>query len=128
MLQVKFPTELIDLEIEDGMIPLDLTGRLAFEHIEGKVISSTVATKAYLNLIKDVTSRSYVPNGSDPVQYFQEMKRDQLSAAVVKTGLIDDAFLILCAQYAFMESGHDKEHISVIDVGWATTDAAFETA
>ena len=27
-----------------------------------------------------------------------------------------------------MESSHDKEHISAIDVGWATTDAAYETA
>ena len=55
------------------------------------------------------------------------MKRDQLSAAIVKSGMIDDVFIILCAQYAFMQSGHDKEHISAIDVGWATGDAAYET-
>lgn len=54
------------------------------------------------------------------------MKRDQLSAAVVKSGMIDDTFIILCAQHAFMESGHDKEHICAIDIGWETADAAFE--
>ena len=117
VLQVKFPTGLTDLEIEEGMLPLDLIGRLAFKRIEGKVISSIVATKAYLDLVKAITSRTYVPNGSGPVQYFQEMKRDQLSAAVVKSGLIDDALIILCAHYAFMESGHDNEHICAIDVG-----------
>jgi len=79
------------------MLPLDLTGRMAFEHIEAKVISTIVATKAYLDLVKDVTKRIYVPNGSGPVQYFQEIKRDQLSATIVKTGLIDDAFITLCA-------------------------------
>ena len=41
--------------------------------------------------------------------------------------MIDDAFIILFAQYAFMQSGQDKEHISTIDVGWAIADAAFET-
>ena len=56
------------------------------------------------------------------------MKRDQLSATIVKTGLIDDAFIILCAQYAFMESGHDKEHIRTIDVEWEAIDATFKTA
>jgi len=92
VLQVKFPTGLTDLEIEEGMLPLGL---------------GTMATKAYLDLVKS--------------------KRDQLSAAVVKSGLIDDAFIILCAQYAFMESGHYKEYICAIDVGWATADAAYET-
>jgi len=56
VLQLKFPTGLTDLEIEEGMLPLDLTGRLAFKRIERKVISSTVATKAYLDLVKSVTS------------------------------------------------------------------------
>ena len=69
----KVPNGLTDLEIEDGMLPLDLTGRLAFEHIEGKVISSIVATKAYLDLAKDVTNRLYVPSGNGPVQYFQDI-------------------------------------------------------
>ena len=55
------------------------------------------------------------------------MKRDQLSAAVVKSGLITDEFIILCAQHAFMESGHVKENTYLIDVGWATADTAFET-
>ena len=50
-----------------------------------------------------------------------------MSAAVGEYGLIDDTFIIICAQYAFMQSGHDKEHISTIDVGWATSDAAFKT-
>jgi len=109
------------------MLPLTLTGRLAIEHIERKVISSTVATKAYLNLVKDVTNRPYVPNGRGPVQHFQDMKCDQLSAAVVKSGLITDEFIILCAHHAFMEIGHVKENICSIDVGWATADAAFET-
>ena len=54
------------------------------------------------------------------------MKRDQLIAAIVKSGLIDDVFIILCTQYAFMQSGHSKEHISAIDVGWATADNAYE--
>jgi len=88
VLQLKFPNGLADLEIEDGMLPLDLTGRLAFEHIEGKVISSHTATKAYQNLVKDIANRLYVPNGNGPMQYFQEMKRDQLSAAIVKGGVI----------------------------------------
>ena len=66
-LQVKFPTGLTDFEIEDRMLPLDLTGRLAFKHIEGKGIPSTVATKAYLDLVKDVTNRIYVPNRSGSV-------------------------------------------------------------
>ena len=83
--------------------------------------------KAYIDLVKDVTSRLDVPNGNGPIQYFQEMKRDQLSAAVDKSGMIDDAFIILCAQHTFMQSGHDKEHIGTIDVGWSTADAAFET-
>ena len=43
VLQVKFPTCLTDLEIEDGMLPLNLNGRLVFEHIDRKFISSTVA-------------------------------------------------------------------------------------
>ena len=107
MLQVKFPTGLTDLEIEEGMLPLTLTGRLAFEHIDRKVTSSAVATKAYLNLAKAVTTRTYVPNGSGPVHYLQEMKRDQLSTAVVKAAMIDEVVIILYAQYAFMESGHD---------------------
>ena len=51
-----------------------------------------------------------------------------MSATIVKTGLIDDAFIILCAQYAFMESDHDKEHIRTIDVEWETIDATFKTA
>ena len=127
VLQVKFPTVLTDLKIEEGMLPLTLTGRSAFELIERKVTSSAVATKTYLNLVKAVTTRAYVPNGSGPVQYVQEMKRDQLSAAVDKSGMIDDAFIILCAQHTFMQSGHDKEHIGTIDVGWSTADAAFET-
>ena len=67
-----------------------------------------------------------MPNGNGPIQYFQEIKRDQLSAAVVKTGVIDDAFIMICLQYAFMESGHDKELICVIDVEWAILDTAFE--
>ena len=67
VLQVKFPTGLTDLEIEEGMLPLTLNGRLAIEHIERKVISSTVATKSYLHLVKDVTTRPYVPNGSETV-------------------------------------------------------------
>ena len=61
VLQVKFPTGLTDLEIEEGMLPLDLIGRLAFKRIEGKVISSIVATKACLDLVKDVTNGLYVP-------------------------------------------------------------------
>ena len=73
--------------------------------------------KAYIDLVKDVTSRLDVPNGNGPIQYFQEMKRDQLSAAVVKIGVIDDEFIILCAQCA----------IRVIDVAWATIDTTFET-
>jgi len=88
---IKFPNGLADFEIEDEMLPL------AFEHIECKVISSIVATKAYLDLVKGVTNRLYVPNGNGPIQYFQEMKRDQLSAAIVKGGVIDDVFIILCA-------------------------------
>jgi len=64
VLQVKFPTGLTDLEFEEGMLPLTLTGRLSIEHIGRKVISSTVATKEYLHLVKDVTNRAYVPNGS----------------------------------------------------------------
>ena len=40
--------------------------------------------------------------------------------------MIDDAFIILYAQYVFMEIGHDKEHICPIDVGWATADAAYD--
>ena len=46
VLQVQFPTGLTDLEIEEGMLPLTLTGRSAFEHIERKVTSSAMATKA----------------------------------------------------------------------------------
>ena len=46
MLQVKFSTGL------EGMLPLDLTGRTAFEHIEAKVIPTIVATKAYLDLVQ----------------------------------------------------------------------------
>ena len=85
-----------------------------------------MATKAYLNLVKAVTTRTYVANGSGPVQYFQEMKRDQLSTAVVIAGMVDDEFIILCAQYDFMESGHDKENVCAIDVGWARANSAFE--
>ena len=66
VLQIKFPTGLTDLEIEDGMLPLSLTGRIAFDHIEKKVISHVVSTKAYLELVKDVTGRTYEPNGSGP--------------------------------------------------------------
>ena len=84
VLQVKFPTGLTDLEIEDGMLPLDLTRRVAFDHIEGKVISSIVATKAYLDLVKDITNRLYVPSGNGQIHYFQDMKRDRLSAAIIK--------------------------------------------
>ena len=116
VLQVKFPPGLTDLEIEEGMLPLTLTGWLAIEHIERKVISSTMATKAYLHLVEDFTNRPYVPNGSGSVQYFQDMKRDQLSATVVKTGLITDEFIILYAQHAFMESGHVNENFCSIDV------------
>ena len=66
VLQIKFPTGMTDLEIEDGMLPLSLTGRIAFDHIEKKVISHVVSTKAYLELVKDVTGRTYEPNGSGP--------------------------------------------------------------
>lgn len=56
------------------------------------------------------------------------MEVDPLSATIVKAGLIDDGFVILCAQYAFIERGHDKEHIRAINVDWETLDAAFMIA
>jgi len=74
VLQVKFPTGLTDLRIEEGMLPLNLTNRMAFKHIEAEVISNIVATKAYLDLVNDVTKRIYMPNGSKAVQYFHKMK------------------------------------------------------
>lgn len=74
--QVNFSNGLTDLVIEKGMLPMNLTGRLAFKHIEDKFISSIVATKAYLDQIKDVTNRLYVPNGNGPVQYFPYMTTD----------------------------------------------------
>ena len=49
-----------------------------------------------------------------------------MSAAIVKGGVIDDAFIILCTQYAFMESGHDKETIHTIGEEWATIDTNFK--
>ena len=89
---------------------MTLTGRLAFEHIECNVTSSAMTTKVYLDLVKAAKWKWISA-------IFQEMKCDQLSAAVVKIGVIDDEFIILCAQCA----------IRVIDVAWATIDTTFET-
>ena len=49
MIHTKFPNGLTELELEDGMLPLSLTGRMAFDHIEDKVMLSIVATKATEN-------------------------------------------------------------------------------
>ena len=51
-----------------------------------------------------------------------------MSAAIVKGGVIDDAFIILCTQYAFMESGHGKEKIRTIGEEWETIDTNFKNA
>ena len=51
-----------------------------------------------------------------------------MNAAIVKSGVIDDAFIILCAHYAFMESGHDKEKIHAIGEEWETIDTNFKNA
>ena len=99
---------------------MTLTGRLAFEHIECNVTSSAMTTKVYLDLVKAAKWKWISA-------IFQEMKCDQLSAAVVKSDMIDDAFIILCVQHAFMQSAHDKEHIGSMNVGWSTADNAFET-
>ena len=80
-----------------------------------------MATKAYLDLVTDVTNRPYVPNGNGPM-------KDQLSAAIVKGGVIDDAFIILCVQYAFTESSNTKERTRTIGKEWATLDTNYENA
>ena len=73
-----------------------------------------------------------MPNGSGLVQYFQEIKRDQLSTIIAKNGLIDDAFIILCARYGtplWKAATIYKEYIQAIDVEWETFfDATFKTA
>ena len=65
--------------LEDRMLPLSLTGRIAYDHIEKKVITPEVSSKAYLELVKDVTNRTYKPNGSGPELFFKAMKRDQMN-------------------------------------------------
>jgi len=107
---------------------MNLTCRSEFKHIEEKIISSIVAVKAYLDLVKDVPNQIYVPNGNGSVQHFQDMKSDQLSAAIVKGGLIDDLFIIICSPNTFPESGHEKGKMRTIGEEWATISTAYENA
>ena len=82
-----------------------------------------MSSKAYVELVRDVTNRTYTPNGSGSELFFKAMKRDQMNARIVKSGLIDDDFIMICAQTAFMDSGHPKLQIKDIDLKWATKNA-----
>ena len=46
-----------------------------------------------------------------------------MNASIVKSGLIDNDFIMICAQTAFMDSGHNKLQIKDLDVKWATKNA-----
>ena len=96
VLTVIFPHGLTDKEIDTaGMLPLSLTGRQALDHIEAKTKTDIVATGAYCKILMQRMMRKYLPNGNGSVQYFKDMKHDQVGANVLTD---DDAMVssLLC--------------------------------
>lgn len=53
-----FPNGLTDLEIDtSGVLPMSLTGRQAFDHIESKTKTDIIATEAYCKILKRMMQR-----------------------------------------------------------------------
>ena len=65
------------------------------DHIEAKTKTDIVATGAYCKILMQRMMRKYLPNGNGSVQYFKDMKHDQVGANVLTD---DDAMVssLLC--------------------------------
>jgi len=115
------------------MLPLNFTGRIAFEriafeHIETKVKTDIIATKVYCELLQDVMDRTYVPNSNGSVQYFKDMKNDQFSADILGESKISNRLIISMANHGFNTCGHGKERHAAISDEWQKLDTAYKTA
>ena len=121
-----FPNGLTDKEIDaNGMLPLSMTARIAFDHIEKKTKTDIVATKAYSQIILQMAQRKYNPNGNGSVQFMQDMKEDQFGANLLAgEASVTDGMVMTLSRQAFITSGHKVADITEDNTAWNTMDAA----
>jgi len=67
-----------------GMLLLSMTGREVMDHIEDKTMTDIVSTQAYCDLLVQMTTKVYVPNGNGALQYLKDIKQDQFGANILK--------------------------------------------
>ena len=73
-IKVVFPNGLTDLELSHaGALPIFLTARQAFDHIEKKTKTDDISTTAYCDALDRMSAMKYKPNGNGPTDYFKAM-------------------------------------------------------
>jgi len=127
-IKVIFPNGLTDLELSHtGSLPINLTTRMTFEHIEKKTKTDEISTKAYCKTVDDMSAMKYQPNANGPTDYFKAMVTSRFEAnALDKHGKISDGQLIMYAKQAFSECGHAAIHLTDVSTSWNKDDDEYE--
>ena len=118
-LKRKYPGALIGLEVQPGMLPASLTAADAIKHILEQVRTTAKADCSYGSLNLELLQMKYTPNANGSTEYFQKclMLQNQVRELNVQ-GKITDEHIMDLAKDKFLESGHDKTHISAITARW----------
>ena len=128
-IKVVFPNGLTDLELSHaGALPIFLTARQAFDHIEKKTKTDDISTTAYSDALKRMQALKYTPNGNGPTDYFKAMVTAQFEAnSLDRHGKVSDGQIIMYAKNAFSNCGHAAIHLTDVSTKWNNADEKYET-
>ena len=114
-IDLKFPGYLDKI---NGHLPEGLTPKEALKGIEIHVSDTVVAQQLGNNLIRDVLDKCYTPNQNGPREYFIEGDDDIRISHSIGAQPIPPTMVMAAAQESFMNSGHQKDKIRMINEEW----------
>ena len=122
------PNGLTDLELtHTGALPITLTARMAFDHIEGKAKTDKIATDPYCGCVDTMLGMAYLPNGNGPLKFFKAIVTAQFEAnALDDEGTISDGQLIIFSKRAFSQCGHEAIYIASASTKWNEEDNEYK--
>jgi hypothetical protein len=107
-----------------GTLPLNYTARQALNFIESKVSDRVKKQKAYIDLMSNITARTYVPSSDGPVVYLKAMEHDKHCIDIL-SGSSSSEFeyswetLIINCQTKIRSSGrHNNTYLRMIEDKW----------
>jgi len=104
------------------------TAREAFDHLDGKVGSTTAANEKFAVHLQSIIDRKYKPEQNGTKTYFAAVEHDRYKANSTKVATVTLEILLVYAQRAFHAAVDKYKKMQDIENSWALVESANVTA